>query len=163
LITPIGFATSPQKALAYARLTPVRPEKLFLAEVSKMILLVLTATSFVAGIFSRLRKSEEPDLDQLVLDQLKRAGSNLAKPHDIEFYLYFPTEEAANAAAKEINIEVDRLKVRVGADDVNWLCLGTKSMLPKADELRRLRTRFIEITNRYQGEYDGWECGVVRD
>ena len=116
----------------------------------------------IAGIFSRWRKKEGPDLDRLVLDQLRQAGSDLSKPHDIEFFLYFPTEQAANEAAKEINLEVDHLKVELGADEVDWLCFGTRSMIPEPDELRRLRMRFDEIANKHHGQYDGWGTGVVK-
>src|SRR5882672_8366400 len=53
-----------------------------------------TGLFLVGGVFGRWQKSP-PDLDQQVLDQLKKAGSNLSKPHDIEFFLYFQTKESA--------------------------------------------------------------------
>ena len=127
----------------------------------KLLLFCLMAIPLIAGIFSRWRKKEEPDLDRLVLDQLKQAGSDLTKPHDIDFFLYFPTEQAANEAAKEIDLEVDELKVELGADEMNWLCFGTKSMVPEPDELLRLRERFDQIANKHNGQNDGWATGVV--
>src|SRR5689334_11230235 len=33
------------------------------------------------------------DDDRTVLEQLRAAGSDLSKPHQIDFYLYFATEE----------------------------------------------------------------------
>jgi hypothetical protein len=57
----------------------------------KLLVPGLLVVALVGGIFSRWRKKEEPDLDQQVLDQLKKAGSDLSKPHNIEFFLYFPT------------------------------------------------------------------------
>jgi hypothetical protein len=38
--------------------------------------------------------------DRAVLEQLRAAGSDLSKPHQIDFYLYFTTEEAAQKAAE---------------------------------------------------------------
>jgi regulator of RNase E activity RraB len=122
----------------------------------------LAATPYIAGILSRWRKRHGPDLDQEVLDQLRQAGSNLAKPHTVEFFLYFPTEQAAIDAAKEIQPEVDGLKVNLGADETNWLCFGVKSMVPRPDDLRRLRKCFNQIANKHNGDYDGWGTEVVK-
>jgi hypothetical protein len=89
----------------------------------KFLIASLLVVPLIGGIFSRWQKEEEPDLDQQILDQLKKAGSDLAKPHDIEFFLYFPTEPAANEGAKNVKVEVDDVKVKLGADKKNWLCL----------------------------------------
>ena len=51
--------------------------------------------AMIGGMFSSWQKKEEPDFDQQVLDQLKKAGSDLSKPHKIEFYLYFPTNKTS--------------------------------------------------------------------
>src|SRR5438067_5192238 len=119
----------------------------------KLLITGLLLVTFVGGIFSRCQEKEEADPDQQVLDQLKKAGSDLSKPHNIEFFLYFPTEDLANQAGKDIGAEVDDVKVRLGADKKNWLCLATKRMIPKHDELIRLRKRFNEIAHKYNGEY----------
>src|SRR4026207_45881 len=119
----------------------------------KLVLVSLLVVPLIAGIFSRWQKKEEPDFDRQVLDQLKKAGSDLSKPHNIEFFLYFPTEASANEGAKDVQPEVDDLKVQLGADKKNWLCFATKSMVPKHDELVRLRKRFNEIVAKYDGEY----------
>ena len=93
---------------------------------------------------------------------MEKAGSNLSKPHDIEFFLYFPTEELANQAAEEVKKEGCSVKVELGADESAWLCFATKRMIPKHAELMRLRKRFNDIAFKYQGEYDGWGTGVVK-
>src|SRR5262245_5883758 len=43
--------------------------------------------------------------DQQVLDQLREAGSDLSKPHAMEFYLHFPSEESANVVALRVKAE----------------------------------------------------------
>jgi regulator of RNase E activity RraB len=122
----------------------------------KIFILAFLFFGLIGGIFSRWQKSEKTDLDQQVLEQLKKAGSDLLKPHTIEFFFYFPNEKLANQAAQDIKVEVDDLEVELGADKKNWLCFATKRMVPKHDELVRLRKRFNQIARKYDGEYDGW-------
>jgi hypothetical protein len=120
-----------------------------------------TGLVLVGGVFGRWQKSP-PDLDQQVLDQLKKAGSNLSKPHDIEFFLYLLTKELANSAAEEIEEEGATVKVERAADDSAWLCFATKRMVPDHAELVRLRKKFNGIASRLKGEYDGWGTEVVK-
>jgi regulator of RNase E activity RraB len=128
----------------------------------KLLVPGLLVVALVGGIFSRWQKKEEPDLDQQVLDQLKKAGADLSKPHNIEFFLYFPTEDLANQAAKDVKGEGCDVKVQLGADKKNWLCFATKRMVPDHDELVRLRKRFNEIAHKRNGEYDGWGTEVEK-
>ena len=104
----------------------------------------------------------QSDPDQQVLDQLKAAGSDLSKPHKIEFFLYFPSEEKANNAAAQLRKEGLTVEVRTAAIGADWLCLGTKEMVPKHSELVRLRNVFERIAKNLNGEYDGWGSPVVK-
>jgi len=126
-----------------------------------MKLASLLIVTLIGGIFSRWQKKEEPSLDQQVLDQLKKAGADLSKPHSIDFFLYFPTEDSANEAAKDVKIEVDDVNVELCADKKNWLCFATRRMVPNHDKLVGLRRRFNETANRGDGVYDGWGTEVV--
>jgi hypothetical protein len=122
--------------------------------------LMTTSLVIFGGLFTRW-KQHPPDLDQQVLDQLKKAGSNFSKPHDIEFFLYFPSEAAATSAAQEVEKEVGSVEVKHGANSPEWLCFATKRMAPAHGELVRLRTRFDNIASRLDGKYDGWGTEVV--
>lgn len=63
--------------------------------------LIVTSMFLFLGFSRFFGTAKKPDPDQLVLDQLKKAGSNLAKPHHIEFFVYFPTkDDAVDFAAK---------------------------------------------------------------
>jgi len=69
------------------------------------------------SILDLFRSKEIPDLDQAVLVQLRKAGSDLSKPHNIEFFLYFPTRSVAEMAASPIRdagfeVEVKRALLR---------------------------------------------------
>ena len=128
----------------------------------KILIASLLVVPLIGGIFSRCQKNEEPDLDQQVLNQLKKAGSDLSKPHNLEFFLYFPTETSANQAAKDLKIEVDDVEVQPGAKSRNWLCFATKRMVPEHDKLVSLRKRFNEIAHEGGGIYDGWGTEIVK-
>ena len=115
----------------------------------------------LAGIFSRWKKAG-PDLDQQVLDQLKTAGSDLSKPHDIDFFLYFKDEETAGIACREVEAQVDTVSVKPGASSSGWLCFAKKKMVPNHNSLVTLRKRFEALSARLGGEYDGWGTEVVK-
>jgi regulator of RNase E activity RraB len=130
-------------------------------------LVLVFAVAALAGLLSCSQNQREPEKkelgpDQQVLDQLSAAGSNLERPHPIEFFLYFPTEELANRAASEIKAEGFNVKVELGADKSSWLCLATRQMTPRYEDLTRIRKRFDEIARKFQGEYDGWGTPVVK-
>ena len=128
----------------------------------KLLFVTLLVAPLIGGVFSRWRRKEEPDPDQLVLDQLRKAGSDLSKPHNIDLFLYFPSEASANEAAKGIEGEVDAVKVELGADKKNWLCFANKRMVPDHEKLVALRRRLDEVARKGNGVYDGWGTGVVK-
>lgn len=106
--------------------------------------------------------SKQPDLDESVLIQLKKAGSDLSKPHKIEFFLYFPTEVAAEQAAlrvRESGFEVAVKRAEKGAD---WLCFATKTMIPKLSDLQQIRCDFNSLATAAGGDYDGWGTGIEK-
>jgi regulator of RNase E activity RraB len=114
------------------------------------------------GIFSLFGSSDKPDLDQLVLAQLKKAGSDLSKPHVIEFFLYFPTQAAAEQAAVRAREDGFQAKVEPPLKDTNWLCLTTKTMVPDLKRLQDLRSAFERLAWLLKGTYDGWGTSVEK-
>ncbi len=103
-----------------------------------------------------------PDTDQQILDQLRAAGSDLSKPHPMEFYLYFPTEDVAARVADEIEADGYRVEVKRAPRGPAWMCYVTRRMTPKKSEIAAMGRRFRELAEKYGGEYDGWETEVVR-
>src|SRR6185369_14901870 len=128
----------------------------------KLLLIALLLMPSIGGIFSRWQKKDAPDQDQQVLDQLKKAGSDLSKPHNIDFFLYFQTEASASAAAKDIGGEVDSVKVELAADQKTWLCFAHKRMVPDHDKLVALRKHFDAVARQGGGIYDGWGTEVEK-
>ncbi len=104
----------------------------------------------------------DSDADQRVLEQLRAAGSDLSKPHDLEFYLYFPTEEAASRVAGKIRSDGFNVEVKLAAQGSAWLCYATKRMVPERNKIVALGKRFRAFAQEFDGEYDGWETSIVK-
>lgn len=116
------------------------------------------------GLFSFFKQTPtKTDLDAAVLEQLKKAGSELGQPHEIDFFLYFPTRALAEVAAEEIRAEGADVGVQEAAAGGGFLCATKKKMVPDLAELQRLRVRFAEIAVEFRGEYDGWGASVVKE
>ena len=98
--------------------------------------------------------------DNEALSQLRAAGSNLAKPHKVEFYLYVPSEAAAEAAAAAIRPLGYTVAVSAGEDETNWLCLSSRTMLPTIEEITVARSLFKGMALKYQGAYGGWNTAI---
>src|SRR5437016_3446789 len=63
------------------------------------------------------------------LQGLKKAGSNLKKPHDAEFFLHFPSEAAAQEAVGKVKaMGLDPVEVRKGDKPGEWIVYSRKSM-----------------------------------
>ena len=117
---------------------------------------------FSMGIFSLFGASDNPDPDELVLIQLKKAGSNLSKPHKIEFFLYLPGEAAAKTAASRIQEQGFQTTVKARLTSTDWLCAARKTMVPELSELQRIRRDFDRLTHELGGHYDGWGSGIEK-
>jgi regulator of RNase E activity RraB len=113
------------------------------------------------GILDHFRRSKPSSPDQMVIAQLQKAGSNLAKPHAIEFFLYFPTESAANQASARIRDAGFQSEVKKAAQGDTWLCFATKEIVPTQDALETIRNDFGALATSLGGEYDGWGCPMV--
>jgi regulator of RNase E activity RraB len=106
--------------------------------------------------------AKKADPDQMVLEQLRKAGSDLSKPHKIEFFLYFPTQSFASKASvkiKEMGFDVEMKPATKGPD---WLCFATKTMTPELNALQKIRRDFNALASADGGEYDGWGTAIVQ-
>jgi hypothetical protein len=131
------------------------------------VLAVVLAAATLACSPREERNSDRVDeegvaLDQNVLDQLRAAGSDLSKPHQIDFYLYLPSQADAEAAGAVLRPMGYDVTVSVGDNDINWRCLASRKMKPTIQELTVARGVFKGLALRYQGAYDGWVTAIER-
>ena len=112
------------------------------------------------NIWVKSRPTADGDLK--VIQQLQREGSDLTKAYSIEFFLYFPSEQAARSAADGVRATGFNTKVEPSAYDQNWLCLATRDLVPTHEALHGIRIQFEELAARLGGEYDGWGAQILR-
>jgi len=98
------------------------------------------------SIFDLFRSKETPDLDRSVILQLRKAGSDLSKPHNLEFFVYFPTQSLAEQAALTMRNAEFQVDVSTVAQGDNWLCLATKTMVPVLPDLQKIRQDFVALS-----------------
>lgn len=98
--------------------------------------------------------------DTEALRQLQAAGSNFAKPHTVEFYLYVSSEADADAAAAAIRPLGYTVAVTAGEEETSWLCTAKKTMLPTIEEITIARSLFKGMALKYQGVYGGWNTAI---
>ncbi len=126
------------------------------------LLVTLGAALLAVFIFTQRRASaQDLSADGQVIEQLRKAGSDLRKPHSIEFFLYFPTDQAARAAEKELGSSFSA-RVERAAKGPEWLLFLTRAMKPTEPELVKLRSTLNEVAARHGGVYDGWGSQVVK-
>src|SRR5258708_25216662 len=124
--------------------------------------LVLLSVILLMGIFSLFGCSKKADLDESVRVQLRKAGSDLSKPHKIEFFIYFPTQGVAEQAASRIRDGGFQVEVQKAAKGDAWLCFTTKTMVLDLAALQKIRRDFDALAVSLNGDYDGWGAQVQK-
>jgi regulator of RNase E activity RraB len=139
-------------------------------------LFLVTVGLAIAAVVARSRRGDRAlsdgdreaarlpmDRDAATLRQLQKAGSDLAKPHSIEFFLYFPNEPAALEAAASLRLEGYTAEVRIGTDEGDrWLCFASLTVVPSHSTLLAVREQLERLASELGGEYDGWGAAIVR-
>ena len=57
---------------------------------------------------NKLRQRKNDSWDARLVDQLRKRGSDPFKPHDLDFFLAFPTREAADPVAAQMTTRARR-------------------------------------------------------
>jgi regulator of RNase E activity RraB len=92
---------------------------------------------------------QRPDVDRQVL-------------HTLEFFLYMPTGEGAEAlqtllVAQGFTVAVDAPQ----EDRTDWLVFATREMIPEHSALLAIRQTLTALAAEHGGEYDGWGTEIV--
>lgn len=136
------------------------------------ILFVAVSTLVLLTLLSALRRRKTSvtaplqlpigslEADRQTLNELRKAGADLTKPTEVNFYLYFETQAAAMDAAAQAQTPELPARVRPGADGKTWLCFVSGTMVPAELAIRAASTRLQAVATALGGEYDGWEAAV---
>jgi hypothetical protein len=98
-----------------------------------------------------------------VMGGLRNAGIKESQAVPLSFYLYVPNRKAAGMCApilvKEgMEVEVDKS----ATNDGKWLCLCHQTLVPTAKDLERIGQTFVNLAQRFEGEFDGWETNPYK-
>jgi regulator of RNase E activity RraB len=116
---------------------------------------------FLRGNTRALAGRSRTDPDATTLAELAKAGSDLGRSHEMEFFLYLPDRTSADAVATQLAAEGFAVGVETSKEGNDWLCLATRTMVPTLDELQRLRRHLAAVAESREGAYDGWGTTVV--
>jgi hypothetical protein len=94
------------------------------------------------------------------IEELRRAGADMAKKHPLEFYLYFATQAAADTAAgtlkgRSYNASVD------GPVDGEWVVTVARDTMLVEAEITELEQEMVDVAKAGGGAYDNWETELV--
>ncbi len=139
----------------------IAPEPRSIMSFTLLLVLGLLGLYLMLRGQSREVAARAADPDATTLAELARAGSNLGKQHEMEFFLYLPDRVAAEEVAKQLTNEGFQVEVRAAETPPEFLCLATRSMSPELGELQRLRRYLTAVAESRDGAYDGWGATVV--
>jgi len=100
------------------------------------------------------------DRDELVIKALKDSGSDLSKPHHIDFNFDFSTFEQAAPVAQALDKDGFEIKMFEN-DDHTFTIEAKKTLIPSIKTMRALTKQFKVLTEKYGGNYDGWGTEIV--
>jgi hypothetical protein len=118
-----------------------------------LALIVGTAAYLYVGHRQRM---DSPD--GAVILQLKKAGSDVGKPHQVDFF--FTAQKAADLEAVAAELQADGYSTRLSEATPSILC-ATKPVIPRVRTMLRLRKQLSAIAIARRAEYDGWGAPVV--
>lgn len=100
------------------------------------------------------------DRDALVIKALKDNGSNLKKPHNIDFNFDFTAFEQAAPVAQALDKDGFEVKMFEN-DDGTFTIEAKKTLAPDLKVMRELTKQFNFLTDKHGGVYDGWGTEIV--
>jgi hypothetical protein len=100
--------------------------------------------------------------DDLVIEQLVKAGADLSRPRDTVHYLYFPSEQGANVAAERLRAHGLTTIVKPAASGNDpWVLIANHDFVVNSDSIRELVAVAEEAARAGGGDYDGWEAAAT--
>ena len=96
-----------------------------------------------------------------VLKRLRASGSDTNLPHKFEFFLYLPTETAAETAAQRLRESDFSAQVSHTGSGNGWLCRAEITLVPVTASLDEIGLFFEQLAAALEGDFDGWESAVT--
>ena len=101
--------------------------------------------------------------DAVVIENLRAAGSDISKPHSIDFFLYFSRKSQAKAASAEMEtLGYTVIEVRKSPDGSQWTIHATRTLIPQLETMNSSTRSLEELASKHGGDYDGWGTSIVK-
>ena len=112
---------------------------------------------------NKLRQRKNDSWDARLIDQLRKRGSDPFKPHDLDFFLAFPTREAADAVAAQLTTDGFKTDVIDTPDsgELRFSLHAQKTLHLTVPDMQDLSRRLTAIAIAMGGRYDGWSAKQV--
>lgn len=101
--------------------------------------------------------------DLLILGQLHEHGADLKKPREVTYYVYFTSEESAEAGATEARMAGYICEVRSPLPEAPglWSLVSERTVVLDPPAVRAADDLFQAIADRRGGDFDGWEAAAT--
>ena len=112
---------------------------------------------------NKLRQRQNDSWDARLIDQLRKRGSDPFKPHDVDFFLAFPSAAAAEELATQLRGEGFDADVvdEPQNGDLRYSLHAHKSMQLTVPDMQALSRRLSDAAKEKSGRYDGWAAKQV--
>jgi hypothetical protein len=116
-------------------------------------------------LVERLAQGWMPERAEEFLAAARKKAEKKPRPKPVpnqamRHYLYFPEKENAEKAAQWFRAQGFSVDVQPGAGNENWLALVKHEIVDDQQDLERIREEMEALTERLDGEYDGWEVAL---
>jgi len=111
----------------------------------------------------KLRQRQNDSWDAQLIDQLRKRGSDPFKPHDVDFFMAFPSQESAEHIAARLRVEGFDADVKEAPEngDLRFSLHAHKSMKLTVPDMQELSRRLTDAATEKGGRYDGWSAKQV--
>ena len=126
----------------------------------KVLIHLVLSSLLLAGACSAQSIAEQQDA--LVIENLVSAGSDISKPHNIDFFMFMPSKSKAKLAAAEMaQLGYTIASLDRASGQSQWQIHATRVMAPQLEAMTATTRALEAIAAKHGGDYDGWGTGVV--
>lgn len=126
----------------------------------KVLIHLVLSCLLLAGICSAQSIAEKQDAS--VIENLVSAGSDISKPHNIDFFMFMPSKSKAKLAAAEMEqLDYSIASVERASGQSQWQIHAIRVMAPQLEAMTATTRTLQAVAAKHGGDYDGWGTGVV--
>jgi hypothetical protein len=108
----------------------------------------------------KVHRNRNDSWDARLIDQLRKRGSDPFRPYDVDFFLAFPTPEAAAQLVEQLRGEgFDAAATDTPENgELRYVVHAHKAMQLTVPDMQDLSRRLTEAAKSRGGRYDGWSA-----